>query len=139
MSRYDEWTKALEGKTVVGVDVSQEERALRFRCADGSVVVWDTEGDCCSESWWADGFQLAALRGATVRAVEEIDMPEYNVEDGRTRQEEDSVYGVRIDTDKGTATFAFRNSSNGYYGGLAMLGKDEGFEWREITTDDWQP
>jgi hypothetical protein len=130
---------SLEGKTVVGIDVSNGEDALRFRLADGSSIVWDTEGDCCSESWWADGFQLGSLRGATVRTVEQIDLPDYDVEDGRTRQEEDVVYGYRIDTDRGSATLAFRNSSNGYYGGWASVAEDgDRFQWREITENDWR-
>jgi hypothetical protein len=126
------------GKTVIGVDVSDDEEALRFRCADGSTVVWDTYGDCCSETWWADAYELNALRGASVLSAEEIALPDYNVEDGRSRQEEDEVYGVRIATDKGEACFAFRNSSNGYYGGEAMLGADSpDISWREITGNEW--
>jgi hypothetical protein len=133
----EDYTGALVGKTVTGIDVSDSEGALRFRCADGTVVVWETEGDCCSESWWADITGLAALRGQVVTAAREIEMPDYNVEDGRTRQEYDSAYGVRADTVRGTAQFVFRNSSNGYYGGVAGLGEDVGYKWREIVTDEW--
>lgn len=133
-----EWTDALVGKTVVGIDVSADEEALRFRCDDGSVVVWDTDGDCCSESWWADGFELNALRGGRVIGASEINLPGYDVEDGRGRQEEDEVYGVEIRTDQGVAKFAFRNSSNGYYGGWAGLGFDRAeMAWREIEGADW--
>lgn len=129
---------ALDGRIVIGLDVSPEEAALRFRFSDGEAVVWETEGDCCSQSWWADGLQLNSLRGAAVTAAETIDLPDYDLDDGRTRQEEDSVYGVRITTDKGVTTLAFRNSSNGYYGGWAGLGGDaEGTDWREITGNEW--
>jgi hypothetical protein len=134
----DAFWESLIGKEIVAIDVSRGEQALRFRCADGTAVVWDTEGDCCSESWWADGYSLSALRGATVRTASEIELPDYNVEDGRTRQEFDAAYGVRIETEKGGARFAFRNSSNGYYGGWAMLGTDgDGWEWREIPGNEW--
>lgn len=140
MSRHDMFIPLLS-QTVVGVDVSEDEHALRFRCADGSTVVWDTEGDCCSESWWADGVQLDSLRGGKVVSIEELEMPSlpYGVEDNRSRQESDQLYGYRVDTNKGSSQFIFRNSSNGYYGGWAMLGKDnEQFDWREISGNDWQ-
>jgi hypothetical protein len=136
MWNESEWINALNGKTIEGIDVSDEERALRFRCADGSVVVWGTSGDCCSESWWADGFQLNALRGATVRGASAIEMPE--PKDDRTRQEVDEAHGVKVQTDRGVADLVFRNSSNGYYGGWAHLDGDEGYEWREITGNDWR-
>lgn len=127
---------SLVGKTIVGVDVSAGESDLRFRCADGSTVVWSTDGDCCSESWWADGFQLGNLRNAKVRSVEEIPLPVHQ-NDGRTRQEFDQAYGYRIWTNRGDVFFAFRNSSNGYYGGFCGLGEDGKQEWREIEGEDW--
>lgn len=134
----DDYLKSLIGKTVVGIDVDDGEHDLRFRCADGEAVVWTTEGDCCSESWWADGFALGQLRGATVTDTETLDPPGYDVEDERSRQEYDQAYGVEITTDRGKAQLVFRNSSNGYYGGWAGLGSDGGQNWREITGSDWQ-
>lgn len=136
-SRYDQWMGALDGKTVVGIDVSDDEEAMRFRCEDGSVVVWATEGDCCSQSWWADGFHLNELRGATVLNVTSLEMPD--PKDDRTRQEVDEVYGLHVATNRGVAKLAFRNSSNGYYGGWAYVTEDgDRFKWREITDNDWQ-
>lgn len=133
-----EFWDAVVGKEVVAVDVARAERALRFRCGDGTTVVWEAEADCCSETWWADGFSLNALRGAVVREAGSVELPDYDVNDGRGRQEDDEVYGVRIATDKGEAKLAFRNSSNGYYGGWAALAEDgDRFEWREITGNEW--
>lgn len=135
----NEWMNALVGKAVVGIDVAEGEEALRFRCDDGTTIVWDTYGDCCSETWWADGFSLNELRGAVVLEVTDIEMPEVSNNDPRSRQEVDEVYGVEIVTERGAAKFAFRNSSNGYYGGSAGLGEDsEAWKWREITENDWQ-
>lgn len=38
----------------------------------------------------------------------------------------------------GEATLAFRNSSNGYYGGWAGRGEDgDRWNWREIEENDW--
>jgi hypothetical protein len=136
MCMDNDWLKALDGKTVVGIDVLDGESDLRFRCSDGSTVVWATEGDCCSESWWADAFELSALRGHTVRSAKEIKLP--SPDDDRSRQEEDVAYGVEITTDRGVAKFAFRNSSNGYYGGWAGLGHDSEGPWTELTGNDWR-
>jgi hypothetical protein len=134
---YDDHLDSLDGKTVIGLDVSDREESIRFRCADGSAVVWSTEGDCCSESWWADATGLDQLRGATVRGVRELELPDPE-DDGRTRQESDVVYGYAIDTDAGSATLAFRNSSNGYYGGSAGLGRNRDWHnWRELTGSEW--
>lgn len=40
-----------------------------------------------------------------------------DIDDGRSRQEVDSLYGQKITTDKGYADIVYRNSSNEYYGG----------------------
>jgi hypothetical protein len=73
-----------------------------------------------------------------VMAAEELpaaDAPE----DGRTRQEFDAIYGVKLTTSQGAPTFVFRNSSNGYYGGWACLGTDGGgYAWREIDGPEWR-
>lgn len=132
----NEFLDALTGKQIIGIDVSDNEESLRFRCAEGNVV-WETYGDCCSQSWWADGFQLNSLRGGAVRSVGTIEIPG-PVDDSRSRQEYDSVYGIEIVTHQGKAQLVFRNSSNGYYGGWCGLGTDDDrHEWREITGNDW--
>lgn len=141
-------TESLVGKTIVGLDVNQREEALRFRLADGTEVLWRTEGDCCSESWWADVTQANALRGAEVIEVVEANLTEPADVDARSRQESDLLYGYVVRTTKGTATLVFRNSSNGYYGGWCYLGVPDAVErygrpiaitdeWREITGNDW--
>jgi hypothetical protein len=47
------------------------------------------------------------------------------------------VYGYKLRTDKGHATIAFRNSSNGYYGG--WLERHAGEMPADLTpiVDDW--
>lgn len=105
----------LKGKTISRVLIAPDQGEIVFDTTDGPIS-FGVEGDCCSESWFSDIYNGDALLG-TVASAEEIEMPDYNVEDGRTRQDVDSVYGYRITTDKGAATIAFRNSSNGYYGG----------------------
>ncbi len=142
--------KELIGKTVVGVDVNEDETMLRFKCGDGGSVLFAVDGDCCSSSWFADLVGYQALVGRQVAEVREVELQEGQAppEDvptsaqltaaGRTRQEEDSLYGYVITTDRGRCTVAFRNSSNGYYGGSLSHVETEpaGATWRPIT-DDW--
>lgn len=141
-----DYRSSLIDKTIQGIDIGPEEAALRFRIMGGDSVVWETEGDCCSESWWADGFSLNQLRGSTVKEVNTIEMPQLPADGGggyvkgtdeRTRQEYDEVYGIEVVTTKGAAKLVFRNSSNGYYGGWCGLGADSGGPWREIEGNDW--
>jgi len=94
------------------------EHTLAFVCEGGMVVEWEAEGDCCSETWFADILNPEAINsgGAVVLSVEEI--PNIvAVDDGRGRQDSDQFYGVKITTVLGTCTIIYRNSSNGYYGG----------------------
>jgi hypothetical protein len=133
-----DYLTSLIDKTIQGIDVGPEEAALRFRIMGGDPVVWETEGDCCSESWWADGFSLNQLRGARVKEVNTIEMPKLPDDDQRTRQEYDEVYGIELVTTKGVAKLVFRNSSNGYYGGWCGLGAaDSAGPWKEIEGNDW--
>ena len=127
---------ALKGRTITGIDVSDDEEALRFRFTDEfGPVVWSVDGDCCSHSYWHDGYSLNALRLGTVSAVASLELPDVSDSPAELTQ----AYGYAITTEKGAATLAFRNESNGYYGGYASLGKDgERYRWREITANDWQ-
>ena len=128
----------LLGHHVKELRVSQGEGALGFLLDNGQVVVWDTAGDCCSESWWADGFSLNALEGV-VEEVIELKLPA--PDDGRTRQEEDEAYGFKIVTNRGKAQLVFRNSSNGYYGGWAseaFADPERIAGWRLIDGNDWR-
>lgn len=136
--QHKKCVQELVGKTVVGIDIAGEESALRFRCQDRSVVIWAVYGDCCSESWWADAFELNSLRNSCVVSAEVLEMPELPDDDTRTRQEYDEVYGFKIKTWKGETKLAFRNSSNGYYGGeMTLAEKDDKYTWREIEGNDW--
>lgn len=84
---------------------------------DRGRVSYQTESDCCSETWFADICGVAALLGATVRKVEAIEAHDAPEGDKRSRQESDIIYGVKITTDRGQCDVIYRNSSNGYYGG----------------------
>ncbi len=138
----NEQVAELVGKTPARVWLSKDEETLLLACEEGTMRL-PTDADCCSETWWADGIGVKQfLEGSTITAAEFIDMPDYNFDDGRSRQEEDEVYGLRVQTDRGVATFAFRNSSNGYYGGSCYPKWDEGQHALETgyteCTEDWQ-
>ncbi len=106
--------KELIGKRITGLLVNEDQSLLVFTTDHGDVA-YETYGDCCSETWFADITGVQALIGGAVNSVEEVEMAE--VQDGRSRQEYDSLYGVKLTTDKGHADIVYRNSSNGYYGG----------------------
>jgi len=134
------------GKTIMGLSVSEDEHYLVFHYADGTFDAYEVDGDCCSESWFADIVGVSALIGGKVLEVAEVDMPQEDKPDNRCRQEYDSFYGVKIRTDKGYADIVYRNSSNSYYGGSVFhhskLPERDTYTgnklvWKGIT-DDWQ-
>ncbi len=139
----------LVGKTIRSVQVNADQSMLRFVCDDGPVT-FEVTGDCCSYSWFADVVGYQALAGHTVREVESVPLEEGKpapdgvpssaalTAEGRTHQDYDAVYGYVVTTDAGRCTVAFRNSSNGYYGGElgATASEPAGTVWTPIT-DDW--
>jgi len=126
----------LIGKTVTGLRVNEDQSVLAFDHPDGTSTAYVTDGDCCSETWFADITGVPALLGGKVLEVENVDLP--SVDDGRTRQEEDQFYGVKLRTDKGMVDIVYRNSSNGYYGG--GIGPHKGALPDGMTqiVDDWR-
>jgi hypothetical protein len=134
MSYYGriELADVLIGKTVNHLLVSADESQLVFE-TDGGDVILDTEGDCCSETWFADVLGFDALIGSPVESVYEPELSD--TDDGRTRQESDRFYGYKITTAKGVCDIIYRNSSNGYYGGESYVGSTRLPDLREITAD----
>ena len=128
--------KELIGKTITALRVNEDQSILAFDHPDGTSTSYQTDGDCCSETWFADITGVAALIGATVAEAIEVEMEA--VDDGRTRQEEDCFYGVKLRTDKGMADIVYRNSSNGYYGGEIHLCQQTLPENMTSITDDWR-
>ena len=116
----DSELQELLGRTVTGLYVS-DDQSLLVVTTDTGTLTFEAEGDCCSESWFADILGVEALLMHTVAAVEDVPLDDYNVKDGRGRQEEDAVYGHRLTTERGYADIIYRNSSNGYYGGWLNL------------------
>ncbi len=128
----------LRGRTISEVYVDPEYE-LMFLVANEGTLRMSLSGDCCSNSWFSDIYNFDALIGV-VSDAREIELPDYDVDDGRTRQESDSAYGVEVSTNKGTAKIVFRNSSNGYYGGWLQDVEqvDSLPDGLARITDDWK-
>lgn len=125
----------LVGKTVTGLSLSFGESLLVVTHNEGSSV-YETWGDCCSETWIADIVGVSNLIGQKVLKAEDVDMPD--VEDGRSRQEYDLFFGIKLTTTRGYVDIVYRNSSNGYYGGGLSKGDHQSVdeaELRAITED----
>lgn len=139
------------GRVLRGVAVSNGEHTLRLDFESGPAVYVTTEGNCCSESWWADITGVKQALGHKIYEVEELESYDAG-DDGRTRQESDEVYGYKLRTSGGVVTLVFRNSSNGYYGGEARdceladvirasrnpFYENEPLRWQLIESNDWQ-
>lgn len=129
--------KELIGKTITGLRVNEDQSLLVFDHPDGTNTGYETDADCCSETWFADITGVSALIGGVVRTADEVSMDGYNVNDGRGRQESDEAYGYKLTTDKGHVDIVFRNSSNGYYGGSINIFNNRLPENMVEITDDW--
>ena len=124
----------LIGRTVSAIYVS--ESRLTFD-TDAGQVSYEVEGDCCSSSYFHDVVGVEhLLSNGPVTAFEEVDLqpgdPGYhdpNCEGSWTgpaacggNHDAIAVYGYRLTTEHPkfgpvSTVIAFRNDSNGYYGG----------------------
>lgn len=131
----DDSMSELVGKRIVAVEVSVGETFMRV-LFDGGEAVYEAEGDCCSETWFAEIIGVEALLGHVVNAARDIELP--TVADGNSRQEEDIFYGLELTTDAGRCKIVYRNSSHGYYGGtlIGPVDAPKGVAWKRIE-DDW--
>jgi hypothetical protein len=135
---------AMIGKTTHAIFISSDETSLGFSFTDGSCARWDTYGDCCSETWFADIVGVEALIQRPIVKIETIDMSAigYGVDDGRSRQDSDSAYGMKITSDRGICDIVYRNSSNGYYGGemsAKLCDAKEFSGWTAVSSDFGAP
>jgi hypothetical protein len=130
----------LLGNRVKTILVSPDQEELVFRLSNGCDVVLITEADCCSETWFADIIGVSSLLNELITGVGIL--PETDPDDDRSRQSYDTAYGFTLSTQKGVTTIAYRNSSNGYYGGdcIAFVtlnyDKDNLRGFKQIT-EDW--
>ncbi len=135
----DKQLEDLFGCRVTRLSVSYGEQDLVFWTENKGPIVYSTDADCCSETWFADITGVNALLGEVITTAEFVDMPGDIPPDGRTRQDVDTYYGIKLTTPKGDVDITYRNSSNGYYGGSLTGPTDvvpEAGVLRDIT-DDW--
>lgn len=141
---HDDILATMIGKSPQAISISSDETSLGFEFSDGSAVRWDTYGDCCSETWFADIVGVEALLHRRILAIETIDMSAigYGTGDGRSRQDSDLAYGMKLATELGICDIVYRNSSNGYYGGemIAKLCQPSDFAgWSSVSSDFGAP
>lgn len=126
--------EVLKDKTIHAIYISACHCYIRFETDQGSIG-FETEGDCCSDSWINDFTGVDALLGQRVLEVEIVDMPDIPEAQMRGGQEVESQYGVRFKTAKGIADLVYRNASNGYYSGY--MTSNAATEADIAITKDW--
>lgn len=128
--------KELVGKTIKRIHLDDEGDWIVFDCVEG-LVAYRAEGDCCSKSWVEEVSGVYALLDAKVNEVRENDLNDKTVLD---HPEHDCLrfYSYTIMTTKGYADVAFRNASNGYYGGSLEHRSMEALPGNlQVVTEDW--
>jgi hypothetical protein len=133
---FNEQMEQLKNKLVKGVFISECGEYLRFETNIGSLI-WQAVGDCCSKTWFADILGIDVLINSVVYRIERLDMSQYDVLDGRCKQERDKAYGFRFRCTMGHFEVIFRNSSNGYYGGWIEFvepGKPFSCAWKDLSS-----
>lgn len=142
-ARMEADVNPLIGKVVTAVWLAKDRQAVAFDFGDQQLVA-KVDGDCCSLTWIENIDNPEALIGATVTAVESIEMPDLgNV--GTPHQpsvDEVSYYGERITSTKGICVIDYRNDSNGYYGGSLSWPGDSyyygGVHGQNVSAEEWQ-
>lgn len=125
----------LVGKTILGLKIAQDKKALLFICDDGEHIA-RTDGDCCSSSWIENIELPAGGFSCKVNQVEYLDLDRVEGDYGDVTQH----YGCNIVTDKGLIEIDFRNESNGYYGAsLSWPGDDfyGGVHGQNVSELNW--
>jgi hypothetical protein len=132
----------LVGKVITAIWLAEDRAAIRFDVSDGPLVA-RAEGDCCSHTWIEDVLDPAAIIGSEVLRVVDLDLPDQLRQPTKTAhyEEEMQFYGLAIETENGRCTIAYRNSSNGYYGGsLSWPGERYygGVYSQNVSSEHWR-
>ena len=107
----------LVGKKIVGVDLADDKKAVRFRLSGGEEIVAKCDAECCSRTYIEDINLPVQGLPAIVLSVDDVGLS-YN--EVRTDDLDDDVtqfYACKIATTSGEILIEYRNESNGYYGG----------------------
>lgn len=110
---------ACEQRLVARVQHHDDTR-VTLHFADGSSLLLEVDGDCCSQSFFVQPELFDALVGQRIVSIEEREGGEpktLELFNGRSA-EETLWYFLHIKTDKERHVFDWRNESNGYYSGF---------------------
>lgn len=121
---YDLTMDIFSGKTIDGVQVTRGHGhtksldRIAFFFDDKTNAVFETEGDCCSQSW-IEHYEIPKdIKGAMVTRITDVQKKEkWDNEDSELTR----FYETRFKTTKGEIVLEYRNSSNGYYGGSLRM------------------
>jgi len=125
--------KELFGSTLEGVYFSEDGSYMKIQ-TDKDAYCFDTEGDCCSHTYYHEVFGVPE---GNILEVEDVDMPDLKDGDEDKNDELVQQYGINIKTTKGVITIVYRNSSNGYYGGSSsLIDSAPSVKWKKQTGKD---
>lgn len=114
---WEDALTALKGHILQGVVTFKGKWAFR---TEGGHEIWlQVDGDCCSYSWVETIDLDQGVIGSKILGWDSI-----SIGDCIAREGQDCVqaYELRLHTEKGDVVVAFRNDSNGYYGGYVLEG-----------------
>ncbi len=127
----------LVGRVVQRIDLASDQQAIRFTLESGEEIVARCYGDCCSETWIEDLINPEFVLGSPVLEVTDLELPTQAATKFADHYEDQmQYYGVAIRTAKGVMTIAYRNSSNGYYGG-SLDWPEGGVHGQNKSTQEW--
>jgi hypothetical protein len=133
----------LVGKTIKKIFLADDRKAIKFVLDNNDSIIARCDGDCCSHTWIEDLINPENAIDSEVLSADDIDLPEEFQNKTKTDNYEEEMlyYGFAIVTNKGKFTIAYRNSSNGYYGGNLSWPDNEyyygGVHGQNISKENW--
>lgn len=118
-----EQLQELIGLKVEKISIGTNDEYMKLD-TDKGLIGFETYGDCCSFTWFAEIINTKALIGNIVieaRELQHSELPQRlqklnQIDDGNSR-DSDIAHGIEITTIAGKTQIIYRNSSNGYYDG----------------------
>lgn len=134
---------SLFSKTIVTIFLAEDRKSIKFLLDGGEEIIARCDADCCSHTWIEDIFNPEAAIGCPVLKTEDIELPEEWREETKTNNDEEEMqyYGFALETVNGRCVIAYRNSSNGYYGGSLCWEKEYfygGVHKQNFSNEVWE-
>ena len=113
--------KAAIGKTIASLKLCDDE-ALHIGFDDGSGIRFYDDGQsCCESRYMRTDDDLSTFVGAKLTGAEIKEAPDVQNEHGESHE----VQFLEIQTDRGVFTMSSHNEHNGYYGGFAIVVRED--------------